>query len=707
MKNTNRPIRNRLNNGFAIVIAISFIAISMTFIVIRSITGTTELIYEHPLQVSNAVRDVQISINGIHGSMKDIALTSDNKEIDSIAGRVDELDQQALDAFSIIFNKYLGPKTDIDSAFIAFLQWSPIRKEVIELKLAGKDTEAADITRGKGARHVDKLFLLTAKMSEFASEKAIETYEAARLHEKNSLYLIAGIILLVLLLSIFIANRLSKSISVPINSISTRIADLIEDQSEKQPIITKNLAEEVILDFSVKELEDAYTKARLAGIELQNFNKKLENEVAVRTAELQQRKEKLLEVNKEYELLNDELGQTNEELESANEELRQTNELLTNALNRAEEADKLKSSFLANMSHEIRTPMNGILGFSELLKNKDITEEQHEKYLEVICSSGNQLLAIVNNILDISRIEAGSVELHYSNSSVNETLDFIYQSFQNKAESKGIKLKLQKPFNEPDDQLWVDNYKLRQILSNLTDNAIKFTSEGKITIGYQIEEDKIQFSVKDTGSGIQDDKQNAIFDRFIQAGEFTDPGHSGTGLGLSICKAYVELMEGEISLTSIPGEGSTFSFTLPFTKNNDIPAAPPSVPKISNIIPKAKILIVEDVEENFEFLKEILQNPKTEIFHAHDGEEAVLSVKENAIDLVLMDIKLPVKDGYTATKEIKNIKPELPVIAQTAYAMESDKVKALEAGFDDYISKPIEISKLFEVINKHLLKENQ
>jgi two-component system sensor histidine kinase EvgS len=166
-------------------------------------------------------------------------------------------------------------------------------------------------------------------------------------------------------------------------------------------------------------------------------------------------------------------------------------------------------------------------------------------------------------------------------------------------------------------------------------------------------------------------------------------------------------MEGEISLTSIPGEGSTFSFTLPFTKNNDIPAAPPSVPKISNIIPKAKILIVEDVEENFEFLKEILQNPKTEIFHAHDGEEAVLSVKENAIDLVLMDIKLPVKDGYTATKEIKNIKPELPVIAQTAYAMESDKVKALEAGFDDYISKPIEISKLFEVINKHLLKENQ
>ncbi|PLX00655.1 MAG: hypothetical protein C0593_00300, partial [Marinilabiliales bacterium] len=255
-----------------------------------------------------------------------------------------------------------------------------------------------------------------------------------------SLYLIAGIILLVLLLSVFIASRLSNSISVPINSISTRIADLIKDQSEKQPLITTNLAEEVILDFSVKELEDAYTRARLAGIELQNFNKKLEDEVALRTAELQQGKEKLLEVNKEYELLNDELGQTNEEMESANEELRQTNELLTNALNRAEEADKLKSSFLANMSHEIRTPMNGILGFSELLKNKSISEDQHEKYLDVICSSGNQLLAIVNNILDISRIEAGSVELHYSNASVNETLEFISESFKKKAESKGIKI---------------------------------------------------------------------------------------------------------------------------------------------------------------------------------------------------------------------------------------------------------------------------
>ncbi|PLX00666.1 MAG: hypothetical protein C0593_00305 [Marinilabiliales bacterium] len=166
-------------------------------------------------------------------------------------------------------------------------------------------------------------------------------------------------------------------------------------------------------------------------------------------------------------------------------------------------------------------------------------------------------------------------------------------------------------------------------------------------------------------------------------------------------------MEGEISVMSIPGEGSTFSFTLPYNKNSDIPPANASIPKINNIIPKAKILIVEDVEENFEFLKEILQSPKTEIFHASNGEDAVLSVKENPVDLVLMDIKLPVKDGYLATKEIKKIKPNLPVIAQTAYAMESDRVKALEAGCDDYISKPIEIAKLFEVINKHLLKENQ
>lgn len=704
MKEANRPIRNRLNRGFAIIISISTIAVVVMFYQIRHISGTTQLIYEHPLQVSNAVRDIQISINAIHRSMKDIALTANSKDIDSIVNVINKHNASALDAFSLIFHKYLGPRSDIDSSFYAFMEWQPIRNEVIQLKKEGKDIQAADITRGKGAKHVEKLFFLTGKMGTFAQNKAIETYDTARKREKLSIILIAGIVFMVLTISIYVARRIAKSISLPINSITDRIASLITLQSNKFTYISKHIAEEDILDLSVKELEDAYKLNRDNNAKLKSFNEALEKEVKSRTSELESSKEKLHIKNQEYEAINEELTATNEEMEATNEELSETNSLLSKALQKAEEADKLKTAFLANMSHEIRTPMNGILGFAELLKNNELTEKQHEKYLSVIHSSGNQLLSIVNNILDVSKIEAGTTEFSFQEVHLNKIIELVYDLFSQNASEKSISLKILTPPDMPDDTVYTDETKLRQILINLVHNAIKFTNEGSVSLGYTSNKDFIEFFIEDTGIGIAQDKHSHIFDRFAQTGEITDPEHSGTGLGLTICKGFVELMGGEIWVESNPGAGSTFKFTIP---NRIVPNGKHKepIPKINSILPKATILIAEDTIENFEFLNEILINSQITVHRAVNGKEAVNMVEElKDIDLVLMDIKMPVMDGLEATKHIKKIKPDLPVIAQTAYAMISEKTNALEAGCDDYISKPIEVSLLLQKLNQYLHK---
>jgi len=385
---------------------------------------------------------------------------------------------------------------------------------------------------------------------------------------------------------------------------------------------------------------------------------------------------------------------------------------------KAEESDKLKSSFLANMSHEIRTPMNGIIGFSELLGIPDITEEQKEKYIDIINKSSNQLLHIIDDILDISKIEVGEVKIVKENVNINDLIYELKNIFENELIRKdcNINLSVKTELTNKDAIISSDQYRIRQVLTNLINNAIKFTNEGSIKFGYKyidantpqtlpelqnINENKLLFYVEDTGIGIKKEKQNLIFNRFRQSDESNLREYGGTGLGLTISKGLIKILGGNIWLVSEESTGSSFYFTLPYnlkTPNRIIKEE--TREKNSNQLENKHILIVEDDEINFILSQEILSKYNCKITRAQNGRDAIaLSIKLKDIDIILMDVQMPILGGYEATKKIKKILPNLPIIAQTAHAMVDDKQKALEAGCDDYISKPINKD---ELINKIL-----
>jgi PAS domain S-box-containing protein len=374
---------------------------------------------------------------------------------------------------------------------------------------------------------------------------------------------------------------------------------------------------------------------------------------------------------------------------------------LKKALIKAQESDKLKSAFLANMSHEIRTPMNGIIGFSELFLNSGLSENVREKYANIVINSSKRLLSIVNDILDISKIEAGVVQLYYENVNVNEQLNNHSAFYNSIASNNNIILKCFKGLSDIDSNIRIDKTKLNQILTNLLSNAFKFTEKGTIEFGYQLIGDNLQFYVKDTGIGVDIDLQHKIFERFTQANLDLNVQKKGTGLGLAISRKFVELFNGEIWINSNK-EGTAIYFTIPYQK-----VKPPIITTViekenTEINVKNKIiLIAEDEEYNMLYLNELFSNSNYKIIEAKNGIKAVeLALKHSEIDLVLMDIKMPLMNGNDAMIEIKKAKPKLPIIALSAFAMESDKEKALAKGFDSYLTKPIDKKILFSVIHQ-------
>ncbi|MEN8119139.1 MAG: ATP-binding protein [Bacteroidota bacterium] len=382
---------------------------------------------------------------------------------------------------------------------------------------------------------------------------------------------------------------------------------------------------------------------------------------------------------------------------------------LKNAKEKAEESDKLKSSFLANMSHEIRTPMNAILGFAELLNHDTLALDDKKEYVEIIRNSGIHLLDIINDIIDISKIDAKQLDIVETDFDLNILLLEIYQFFQSLIIEKGDKqvpliLHIDKP--EVEKSISTDKSRLRQVLINLVGNAIKFTEKGSIELSYEIKNsDTILFSVKDSGIGMTPDELKYVFDRFRQGDETYNRVFGGTGLGLSISKEFVELLGGRIWAESVKGEGSVFYFTLPFKS---------AVRTQSNVTEKVEkdkseklegitILIVEDEEYSLLILEELLKQSGVIILTANDGLQAIQSCIDNPeINLVLMDIQLPRLDGLEATRRIKKIKPDLPIIAQTANVLHEDKQRALSAGCNDYLSKPIDSKKLSKMVYKYL-----
>ncbi len=374
---------------------------------------------------------------------------------------------------------------------------------------------------------------------------------------------------------------------------------------------------------------------------------------------------------------------------------------------KAEESDKLKTAFLSNMSHEIRTPMNAIVGFSDLLTDEQLAPEERRDFIAQINQGADDLMRLIDDIIDIAKIEAGQVNVHIAECFVKDLfkelhLTFIQTLKRNGKDEVTVNLKWEWPFSEL--AIYTDPFRLKQILVNLLSNAVKFTEKGEITLGLQEHPEGILFYVKDSGIGIREEKQKVIFDRFMQGHETKTKLYGGTGLGLAISKNLTEILGGEIGVESISGEGSKFWFILP---RNEVPLKYEAALRTPTSDLRSwegkKILIAEDDHSNYYFLFEAVKETGVNIIWSQDGEETIELFRKNKdIDLVLMDINMPLMNGYECAKIIKKERENLPIIAQTAYAMSGEREISKKAGCDDYLSKPIKVNELLNTLSKYL-----
>ncbi len=420
--------------------------------------------------------------------------------------------------------------------------------------------------------------------------------------------------------------------------------------------------------------------------------------------------------NDELGVLYDRFNNMMEQIEIRDKKRDQTEQMLKAAKERAEDADRLKSAFLANMSHEIRTPMNSIVGFAGLLGDADLTRSEREEYVELINSSCNTLLHLIDDILDISKIEAGQLTIVHSNIKVSNLLHEIYFTFKeiNSQSNHGnVELKLTIPPTIQDMVINSDEIRLKQILSNLLSNAVKFTPKGLIEVGATLinkiknhqKKRYIKFFVHDTGIGLDKSTKDIIFERFTKLEPDNNNLYRGAGLGLTISKKLIELLSGEIWVESVPEKGSSFYFTIPvpFVSEATMAQEADFLESESEIeIENKKILIVEDDLSNYQLLKAILKKSNASIDWAKNGVEAINYCKSHTPDIIFMDIKMPDMDGFEAVYELRKMNITVPIIAQTAYARLEDESKILESGFNAYISKPIEKNKLISVLTKIL-----
>ena len=381
---------------------------------------------------------------------------------------------------------------------------------------------------------------------------------------------------------------------------------------------------------------------------------------------------------------------------------------------KAEESKKLSNDFISNLSHEIRTPMNGILGFTKFLSDPNLTDIKRKHYVSIIQNSGNQLMRTMDDLLEFSKLGTKQLKVIEKEVCLNNVFFELFTVFDVKAKENKIPLYLRKGLSDKESTILTDETKLNNVLGNLLENALKFTRSGFIEFGYEKTGSDLEIYVKDTGVGIKSDRQESIFERFSKEEKESSKNIGGLGLGLWIARENTELIGGTIKLTSQKGKGTTFFVTLPYTpvlsnlgKNSstsNLKEKGEEEEEEEEEAHKCNILIAEDEEINFLFLEILLKNEvdlHCNIIHAKNGEEAVAICQENTeIDFVLMDLKMPVMDGFEAIKLIKEFRPELPIVAQTAFSSAEDKERVFAAGFNDFLSKPISKEALSEVINK-------
>lgn len=431
-----------------------------------------------------------------------------------------------------------------------------------------------------------------------------------------------------------------------------------------------------------------------------------EEEILIQKEEIEAQRDLENEQKKQIQKQNDELEQHRNELEQIVE---QRTAQLKFAKERAEESDRLKSSFLANMSHEIRTPMNAIIGFSELIADPELMHDQRKELVTHLNSNCNSLLHLIDDIIDIARIEAGQLRIFKQDCFINQTFIELYESFNETHLKDNPNVELLTDLETTDQNLSIhtDPYRFKQVMNNLIGNALKFTDQGYVKFGYHIEpkgdDGFIRFFVQDTGIGLSKKEQDEVFEQFrkIDAKQ-KDKLYRGAGLGLAISKNLINELGGDIWIESEPGLGSTFYFTLPYIRTDKKYQETQYSEKDYNWENKT-ILIAEDEESNIKMITMLLQKTNINIIHVKNGKDAIVKCKElDHIDLVLLDIKMPKLNGLDATKEIRQFNKELPIIAFTAYAMPSNQDKAYKAGCTDFIAKPIKTEKLLQKLDHYL-----
>lgn len=380
---------------------------------------------------------------------------------------------------------------------------------------------------------------------------------------------------------------------------------------------------------------------------------------------------------------------------------------LLKAKEKAEESDKLKTAFLANMSHEIRTPMNGILGFSSLLSEPDLTFETKQQYLKIIQKSGQRMLNTVNDLIEISRIETGQVQLTVATTNIADQINNLFLPFKPQADEKNLSFVLVNNIPAGKSTITTDIAKFDSILNNLIKNAIKYTDQGTIEISCCEKGERLYVDVKDTGIGIPEDRQKAIFNRFEQADIADTRALQGSGLGLTITKAYVEMLGGNISVKSKVGNGSVFSFDIPLKliSEKNIGLGRQSLHDTEKIPGNIKILVAEDDETSYLYIKSVLKDLNCTLLYCDNGADAVQECQKNSdIDMILMDLRLPITDGYEATRRIRMFNEKIFIIAQTAYALPGDREKAIDAGCNEYITKPVDKNEMIRLIKMNFGK---
>ncbi len=392
-------------------------------------------------------------------------------------------------------------------------------------------------------------------------------------------------------------------------------------------------------------------------------------------------------------------------LKKSHQALQEENVKFKEAKEKAEQSDRLKTSFLQNISHEIRTPMNSILGFINLLQEPDLSDDEKQEYYDIIKTSSDRMLNTMHNIIEVAKFESRIIETELINFDVNAEINQLIELIEPQARSKHLSIHTE--IADIHNKIFIhsDKNKLRIILFNLLDNAIKFTASGSITIGYVREAETLHFFVKDTGIGIEIDKQQAVFERFMQADSSTTRRYEGTGLGLTLAKAYTELLGGSIALESKPEKGSIFTVVLPCGPISDAEkvVSPFNFDALPETEKQHLVLIVEDDDANAFFLRSALRISGMEVLEASNGKEAVeICKKTPSIKLILMDLKMPVMDGFAATRHIRLFNKDVIIIAQTAYAFSDDRQKALQAGCNDYMAKPTPGKQLLKMVKDYL-----